>query len=123
MLCAEVPSPGSTLICTCGTAIDPHNYPWGAARESYLQATMLAEHSIGNTNAHLNPVCKQYSDTDSAIADGVQAYAFLKSHFDLHLCASDRSPHTAVRAPGDSYLQATMLAEHLEHTTAHLNPV
>ena len=48
-----------------------------------------------------------------------QAYAFPKFHFDLHLCKSNRPPHTAVRGPGE--IQATMLAEHLiEHVAARL---
>ena len=54
----------------------------------------------------------------------VQAYAFPKFHFDLHLCKSNRPPHTAVRGPGE--IQATMLAEHLiEHVAArlHMDPM
>ena len=49
----------------------------------------------------------------------LQAYAFPKFHFDLHLCKTNRPPHTAVRGPGE--IQATMLAEHLiEHVAARL---
>ena len=49
----------------------------------------------------------------------LQAYAFPKFHFDLHLCRSNRPPHTAVRGPGE--IQATVLAEHLiEHVAARL---
>ena len=55
----------------------------------------------------------------SARQYALQAYAFPKFHFDLHLCRSNRPPHTAVRGPGE--IQATVLAEHLiEHVAARL---
>lgn len=48
-----------------------------------------------------------------------QAYDIPAFHFDLHLCRTNRPPHTAVRGPGE--IQAAMLAEHLlEHVAARL---
>ena len=49
----------------------------------------------------------------------LQAYDIPAFHFDLHLCRTNRPPHTAVRGPGE--IQAAMLAEHLlEHVAARL---
>jgi CO/xanthine dehydrogenase Mo-binding subunit len=48
-----------------------------------------------------------------------QAYDLPAFHFDLHLCRTNRPPHTAVRGPGE--IQATMMAEHImEHVAARL---
>ena len=87
---------------------------------------MLMPFSFGSFSTELPPIVSQNQTTCVVrvrhVVTGMccaQAYAFPKFHFDLHLCKSNRPPHTAVRGPGE--IQATMLAEHLiEHVAARL---
>ena len=90
---------------------------WFASNESPIST--IAHHSCHGVVYLACGSSALIQPSSAAACLSAQAYDIPALHFDLHLCRTNRPPHTAVRGPGE--IQATMLAEHLlEHVAARL---